>query len=235
MNLFLANIEDNKALLTEAEAHHAKRVLRLSLGESIYVTDGNGYLYKGILDAFEGKKAMVVHLEELANTQKRDYTIQLAVAPTKQMDRIEFFLEKAIEIGLDTFHPIVCFHSERRKINHDRLEKIALSAMKQSLKAEKTSIHQLTKFEKLISEFKDFEGQKFIAHCYDEIEKNRLKEIIQPKGNYLFLIGPEGDFSQQEVKLAIENNFTPISLGSQRMRTETAALNCVMISNWLNQ
>lgn len=233
MHLFLANIQENQALLPESEAHHAKRVLRLTIGEQVFVTDGKGHLFEGILQAFTSKSAVVESLKPLPNLQKRSYKIELVVAPTKQIDRIEFLLEKAVEVGLDAFYPTMTFHSERRRIKLERLEKIALSAMKQSLKAEKPEIHDLISFEDFMQQ-NHFSGQKFIAHCYDDLESHPLKECILPNQSYQFLIGPEGDFSKDEVEMAIQNGFTPISLGNQRMRTETAALSCVMAAHWLH-
>lgn len=235
MNLFFAQIQENIALITDTEAHHLKKVLRKNIGDKILVSDGKGNIYTGEIIEIESKNVIVGNLEVYENTQKRNYRIEIAIAPTKQMDRTEFFLEKAIEIGLDAVHPMVTFHSERRKINHDRLEKIGISAMKQSLKAELTEVNDLISFDNLIKKFNDFEGQKFIAHCYKDIEKTPLYKKMQPNGNYLFLIGPEGDFSKDEVKKAIENGFESITLGNQRMRTETAALSCVDGVHWFHQ
>jgi 16S rRNA (uracil1498-N3)-methyltransferase len=147
------------------------------------------------------------------------------VAPTKNSDRLEWFLEKATEIGIDRMVPLHCTHSERKNINTDRLKKVAISAMKQSLKAWLPEVTELTKFETLIQE--PFEGKKFIAHCYPG-EKVHLKDALQPDDKALVLIGPEGDFSLEEVELAIAHGFTPVTLGTARLRTETAALVAVM-------
>lgn len=234
MSLFIAQIDKNKAFLSPEESHHMSRVLRMKVDDSVYITNGKGLLFKGKIESLSGKMAVIGDLKELENTQKRNYQIQMIVAPTKQIDRIEFFLEKAVEIGLDDFFPIITFNSERRKINQERLEKIAVSAMKQSLKAELPKVHDLQSFEKFLKNNHKNTHQKFIAHCHSDIVQTEIKKIIKPEQSYQFLIGPEGDFSKAEVQLATENGFTPISLGNQRMRTETAALSCVNFVHWLH-
>ena len=147
----------------------------------------------------------------------------MAVAPTKNIDRYEWFLEKATEIGVSRFIPIECDHSERRTIKYDREERVITSAVKQSLKAYHPSLDELTPVKKVIAA--PFEGQKFIAHCDQSFgERAYLPPIIKKNENILILIGPEGDFSPEEIKFALENGFQPISLGNQRLRTETAAV-----------
>lgn len=234
MSLFIGQVQNDKALLSPAESHHMTRVLRMKIGDQIFVTDGNGAMFKGKFESLEGKMAIIGDLESLENNQKRPYTMEMAVAPTKQIDRLEFFLEKAIEIGLDTYYPIITFNSERRKLNQERLEKIAISAMKQSLKAEQPIVHDLQSFSNFLKSQKDTRGQKYIAHCHDDIESVNIKDIITPNANYQFMIGPEGDFSKEEVLMAKDFGYQPISLGNQRMRTETAALSCVMLTHWLH-
>ena len=235
MILFIGHIENNKALLSPTESHHMIRVLRMKQGDHVYVTNGTGDMFKGEIESLENKSAVIGNLESIPNIQKRDYKIEMAVAPTKQIDRIEFFLEKAIEIGLDAYYPIITFNSERRKINHERLNKIGIAAMKQSLKAEQPKIDDLVNFKNFLKTNNDTPGQKFIAHCHEDIAQKPIKDVITLKSSYQFLIGPEGDFSKEEVQLAVENGYTPISLGDQRMRTETAALSCVMLAHWLHQ
>ena len=234
MHLFIGEIHEGQALIDRDEAHHMQRVLRLNIGENVLVTNGKGEIYIGTISHISSKNAVITDLIPKIYNQKRDYKIELAVAPTKQIDRIEFFLEKAIEIGLDAYHPVVSFHSERRKINIERLERIALAAMKQSLKAEKTQITSLISFNEYIKNSHNFAGQRFIAHCNDDLDLQPIREKINPNGSYQFLIGPEGDFTQDEIELATANGFMPVSLGPQRMRTETAALYCVMIASYLH-
>lgn len=233
MHLFLGKIAQEFAELDEKESHHLQKVLRLKTGDEVGVTDGMGNIYKGKVQDISARNVIVSDLIQLENNQKRNYRIEMVVAPTKQMDRIENFLEKAVEIGLDVYHPITTFHSERRKINHERLEKIATAAMKQSLKAEKTHVEKLCAFENFVKN-NHFSGQKFIAHCHEDLEIHAIKEVINPNISYQFLIGPEGDFSQEEISLAIAHGYIPITLGEQRMRTATAALGCVFLAHYLH-
>lgn len=235
MILFIGQIQENKALLPESESHHMTRVLRMKTGDEVFVTDGKGRIYQGKIENAHNKASVIGDLIEIRNTQKRHYRIAMAVAPTKQIDRIEFFLEKSIELGLDHFYPIVTFNSERRKINHDRLTKIGISAMKQSLKAELPHIADLQNLKSFLESQTDFSGQKFIAHCHSEIAQTPIKDCFKINGDYQFLIGPEGDFSIEEVEMAKSFGYLPISLGQQRMRTETAALSCVMLAHWMHQ
>lgn len=235
MNLFIAHIQQDKALISDAEAHHLQKVLRKKIGDQVLVTDGKGQIYLGKIFSIENKLVVVSPLKAYDYQQKRPYHIEVAVAPTKQIDRTEFFLEKAIEIGLDAMHPMITFHSERRKLNHERLIRVGLAAMKQSLKAELTHINEVIPFNDLIVKYKNFDGQKLIAHCYDDIAKTPLKEVLQLNEKYLFLIGPEGDFSKEEIEKATKSGFSSITLGNQRMRTETAALACVCGVHWFHQ
>lgn len=234
MSLFIAHIENNQALLSPEESHHLSRVLRLKVGDSVFVSNGLGELFKGEIHSNSGKMAVVGNLEKLENTQRRNYEIQMIVAPTKQIDRLEFFIEKSVEIGLDEFYPITTFNSERRKINHERLERIAVSAMKQSLKAEMPIVHNLQTFDVFLKKQDKTIAQKFIAHCHQDLKQFNIKEVIKPEQTYQFLIGPEGDFSKAEVETAVSHGFIPISLGNQRLRTETAALNCVSFAHFLH-
>jgi 16S rRNA (uracil1498-N3)-methyltransferase len=152
---------------------------------------------------------------------KRNHYLHLAVAPTKNTDRFEWFLEKATEIGVDEITPILCEHSERKVIKDDRLEKVVISAMKQSLKAYLPKLNPLTPLKDLLNA--EFEGKKFIAHCYD-LDKRELKNELTESSSHLVLIGPEGDFSEEEIQLAITQQFIPVSLGESRLRTETAGV-----------
>lgn len=233
MNLFIADIKDQTAYLSPDESHHLAKVLRLTIDDEVMVTDGKGNLYKGKVAIAHPKHSEINRLEKQDYTQKRDYKIEVAMAPTKQIDRTEWFLEKAIEVGLDAYHPIISFHSERRNLNIDRLRKRAISAMKQSLKAELPEVSDLSTFQDFVLTHKNFKGKKLIAHCNPSIPRKGLAEVFEPNQNYLFLIGPEGDFSEEEINFALENGFESISLGDQRLRTETAALSCAIALQWL--
>lgn len=218
--------------LPEEEAGHCVRVLRLSLGDEIMLTDGKGSFYKAVISAASRKRCQVRITETIPQEKAWNGWLHIAMAPTKNMDRIEWFAEKATEIGLDELTFLNCRYSERKVIKTERIEKILVSAVKQSLKAAKPVLNEMTDFNKFIT--RDFKGQKFIAHCY-EGEKPLLKDVLHPGGDALVMIGPEGDFSEEEVAKAIAAGFQPVSLGKSRLRTETAALVASHTLNLLNQ
>ena len=212
----LSNVE-----LPAEEALHCIKVLRKKEGDEILLTDGKGFFYDAEIMQANPKHCMVNILKTIEQPKGWNFNLQIAFAPTKNIDRIEWFAEKATEIGIDHLSPILCRHSERKEIKAQRIEKILVSAMKQSQKALLPQLDDMQSFSKFIKQ--EFDGQKFIAHCYPQ-EKVLLKDIYKKGGNALILIGPEGDFSEEEVKMAIDNGFEPISLGESRLRTETAAL-----------
>lgn len=222
----LTNLE-----LPEEEAGHCLRVLRLGIGAEIMLTDGKGSFYKAVISAATNKRCQVQIVETIHQESFWKGHLHLAMAPTKNMDRIEWFAEKATEIGFDELSFLNCRFSERKVIKTDRVEKIVVSALKQSLKANKPVVNEMIDFKKFMEI--DFPGQKFIAHCY-EGEKTPLKDAIHPGEDVLVLIGPEGDFSKEEVELAESKGFKAISLGKSRLRTETAALVAVHTMNLLN-
>lgn len=218
--------------LPEEEAKHCLRVLRLSQGDEIVLTDGTGCFYKAEISAADHKRCMVSITETIAQEQFWRGRLHIAMGPTKNMDRNEWFAEKATEIGIDALSFLNCRYSERKVIKVDRIEKIMISAMKQSLKARLPQLNDITSFNAFINQ--PHQEQKFIAHCY-EGEKPLLKDVLQPGADALILIGPEGDFSEDEVKKAIENGYTPVSLGKSRLRTETAALAACFTFSSINQ
>ena len=214
--------------LPEEEAQHCVRVLRLNAGDEITLTDGNGNFYRAEITAATNKRCLVKILETIPQEPLWSGHLHIAMAPTKNMDRNEWFAEKATEIGFDELTFLNCRFSERKVIKMERIEKIVISAIKQSLKARLPKLNEMTDFDKFITQ--EFTGQKFIAHRY-EGENPLLKNILKPKEDALVLIGPEGDFSEEEVTKAIEKGFQPISLGKSRLRTETAALVATMVVN----
>lgn len=218
--------------LPEEEAGHCLRVLRLGVGDEVMLTDGKGFFYKAVITAATGKRCQVKVVETIGQAPLWNSHLHLAMAPTKNMDRIEWFAEKATEIGFDELSFVNCRFSERKVIKTERIEKIVVSAVKQSLKARKPLVNELTDFGKFIQQ--KFEGQKFIAHCY-EGDKPLLKDVLIPGKDAVVLIGPEGDFSPEEVQKAEAAGFQAISLGKSRLRTETAALVAVHIMNLFNQ
>lgn len=231
MHVFYTPDIDTCPELPEEEAGHCLRVLRLGVGDEVVLTDGKGFFYKAVISAATGKRCQVKVVEKIEQEKFWKGHLHLAMAPTKNMDRIEWFAEKATEIGFDELSFLNCRFSERKVIKTERIEKIVVSAMKQSLKARKPIVNEMTDFAKFMQ--RDFQGQKFIAHCY-EGEKPLLKEVLKSGEDALVLIGPEGDFSPEEVQKAEALGFQPISLGKSRLRTETAALVAVHMMNLFN-
>lgn len=222
---YAPDIKATHALPLE-EAAHALRVLRMKEGDSIMCTDGQGMLYECTI-AMASKRDCIVSIDnEQAWNKTWRSGIHLAVAPTKNMDRMEWLAEKATEIGIDSLTFIHAANSERTVVKEERVDKILVSAMKQSHKACKPELHGMTRMAQLLAA--SFTGQKFIAHCY-EGTKPHLMDVCSPTEPTLVLIGPEGDFSIEEVETALAAGFTPISLGESRLRTETAALAAVHI------
>lgn len=231
MHVFYTPDIRTKAELPEEEAQHCIRVLRLTTGDEITLTDGKGNFYRAEISAASNKRCLVNIIETVYQQPLWPCHLHIAMAPTKNMDRNEWFAEKATEIGFDELTFLNCRFSERKVIKTERIEKILVSAMKQSLKARLPQLNEMTDFDKFIA--RDFKGQKFIAHCY-EGEKPLLRDALHKGEDALVLIGPEGDFSEKEVKKAIEKGFIPISLGKSRLRTETAALVACHTMNLMN-
>lgn len=219
--------------LSEEESRHCVRVLRLRVGDSLYVTDGKGTLCRAEIAAISPKNCTLSLRERTEAFEKRNYRLCVAIAPTKNTDRLEWFVEKATEIGIDRIIPLLTEHSERRVLKSDRLMRVATGAVKQSLKAYHPQIDELTPLKKVIEE-ESFSGRKFIAYCGDEVKRLPLKECIRPGEDVLVLIGPEGDFSPEEVAMACRNGFVPVTLGRSRLRTETAGVVAVHTVALLN-
>ncbi len=205
---------------TKEESKHIVKVLRKNMGDTLHITNGNGLLFTAEITIPDIKKCTVNIISKVLQP-KRNYSLHLAVAPTKMNDRYEWFLEKATEIGIDNITPVICDHSERKIIKAERFEKILQSAMKQSLNCYLPKLNESVSFKNFINQ--DFTGDLFIAHC-EETDKTSLKQLLQPKRHITILIGPEGDFSVKEIEQALQNKFKPVTLGDTRLRTETAAI-----------
>ena len=234
MQLFYApEISLPKYTLSEEESKHCIRVLRMRCGDELHITDGRGNMHRCKVVDDNVKRCVVEVVETTAEYEKPSYGLTMAVAPTKNIDRFEWFLEKATEVGISEVIPIVSEHSERREIKHERELKVITSAVKQSLKAYHPTLHPLTSFKDVVR--MPFNGDKFIAHCNSSLgQREYLGSLITKGHNTLILIGPEGDFSPEEVRLAVENGFEEISLGTQRFRTETAAVVAVDMVSIVN-
>jgi 16S rRNA (uracil1498-N3)-methyltransferase len=232
MQLFyVPGISGSEIILDETESKHAVKVLRLGKGDSIICTDGAGGLYTATITDAHPKHCKLSIVESKMQVGKRNYNIHIAIAPTKNNERLEWFLEKATEIGIDEISLLLCDNSERRKANTERLEKVVVSAMKQSVKAYLPKLNEPVPFDEFIADSKA--GQKFIAHCREN-NLPHLKDMVQKEKSVLVLIGPEGDFSNKEIELAIQHGFEAISLGNSRLRTETAGIVSCHIVNLAN-
>lgn len=210
------------SFLPESESGHAIRVLRMHKGDELTVVDGRGNVYTCRLVDENHRKAAV----EIVNAAKRppvwNHPITIAVAPTKNVDRMEWLVEKLVEVGVDRIVPVRCRRSERKDIKRERLEKIAVSAMKQSLKAVLPQVSETISFKDFISGCDA--SQRFMGYCDDECERKNLACEYNPSASVAMLIGPEGDFAPEEVEMAIRTGFVPVTMGDNRLRTETAAL-----------
>ncbi|UIR56555.1 16S rRNA (uracil(1498)-N(3))-methyltransferase [Sphingobacterium sp. SRCM116780] len=221
-------------ILSEEESKHAIRVLRLQVGDGVHLMDGRGGLYEAeILDPHP-KRTVLTILNVQENYQQSSYHLHIAVAPTKNIDRFEWFLEKATEIGIQEITPLICEHSERKEVKLDRLNKVIISAIKQSLKAYIPKLNPAISFNEFCKQQENTNAIKTIAHCTDS-EKKYLNQVLTPKKTYIVLIGPEGDFSTTEIEQALKMGYQPISLGEARLRTETAALTSCMEVSLLNR
>lgn len=216
--------------LDQEESRHCVKVLRKKEGDKITVVDGDGSFYEVAIVAADPRKCtfaiLSIHQEE-----KAPFSIHIGIAPTKNMDRIEWFLEKAVELGVDEVTFLQCDHSERVKINEERLRKKVISAMKQSIKAKLPQLHPITSFDEFVQ--KDA-AQKFIAYVDKEIP-GHLKDMANPLQDYLIMIGPEGDFSKREIEMAETSKWRAVLLGKSRLRTETAGLAACHILNLINE
>lgn len=218
--------------LGKEESQHCVKVLRLKENDTLYLTDGQGNLYKAEIVEAQPCSCSVRVIETQEEYGKRDYYLHVAIAPTKNIARIEWFLEKATEMGIDEITPIICDHSEREIVKNERLEKIIVSAMKQSLKAYLPKLNEAIPIKQVILNAK--EEHKLICYCQDD-DRKKIQDIYKPKESVLIIIGPEGDFSEKEVQEALNNNFQKITLGKERLRTETAGLYAVQSIHFLNQ
>lgn len=225
---YTPRIENGFVYIGEEESRHLLAVLRRKVGDPLQTTDGRGNFYETEITETGKRHAVARIISTVAAPAERPFKLHLAIAPTKQIERFEWLLEKATEIGIDEISPLLCKHSERTTIRVDRLEKILVSAMKQSLRASLPKLNELTPFQSFV---KAASGAcKRIAWC-TEANLPHLSEAITPGSDIVIAIGPEGDFSQTEIDLALEHGFTGVSLGAARLRTETAGIMAVAAVN----
>lgn len=220
----------NRGELPDDEAVHAVRVLRLTAGDEMMLMDGEGSFYRAQVTLATQKRCLYDIVDTLPQERQWQGNVHLAIAPTKLMERIEWMTEKAVEVGIDELSFLDCQFSERRSLKLPRIEKIAVSAVKQSRKAYMPQLNDLTPFKTFIDQHR--EGRRYIAHCYNEVPRVNLFDELRKGGadeDALVLIGPEGDFSIDEVKMAVAAGFVSVDLGKSRLRTETAGLSAVMM------
>ena len=233
MNVFyLPDAQLGTISFPEEESKHIVKVLRMKEGDSFCVTNGKGSLFDAELVDAHPKRATADLSNQRSGYDIREFKLTIALAPTKLNERTEWFLEKATEIGIDEVKLFASYHSERRVANVERFKKIVISAMKQSVKSKMPVVEEMVPFDKLVKQ--DFDGQKFIAWIDDDV-KEQLCDLYKKGENAIVLIGPEGDFSDVEIALALSKGFTPVTLGDSRLRTETAGVVACHIANLVQQ
>lgn len=233
MHIFYTpDISGDTYVLNEEESRHCIKVLRLQENDTIKLVDGRGGFYSAVIMEPHPKRTRIKITEIQQEFGKRNHRLHIAAAPTKNIERFEWFLEKATEIGIDEISPIICSRSERKEVKTERLNRVITSAVKQSIKAYHPLLNEPVSLKNFLEE--PIEGQKFIAHCM-EGSKSSLKKEARLHGQYTILIGPEGDFTPEELELAVNAGFIPVSLGNSRLRTETAALEACFEINFLNR
>ena len=220
-SFYCPDINGNQYTFNEEESKHCVRVLRLREGDEVQIVDGRGGLYKARITDPNHKACTVEVYESAQEIGKRSYYLHIAIAPTKSVDRFEWFLEKATEVGVDEISPLRTEHSERKQIKLDRCDKIVNAAVKQCLISYRPQVNEMQSFAAIVNG--KFDGDKYIAYCGEETKED-IKTVLSPTSRALVLIGPEGDFSPEEVRLAIANGFKPVTLGTNRLRTETAGV-----------
>lgn len=233
MHIFYTpDIANNTYTLSQEESKHCVKVLRLTQGNKVQLVNGIGKMFVCEITDANPKRCYVKVIETIEKQSRKNYKMHIAVAPTKNNTRFETFLEKATEIGVDEIIPFISQFSERKIIKHERLDKVIISATKQSKAFFKPIFQELTTFEEIINS--NFEGQKFIAHCYETDTKKHIKEVYTKGNNVLILIGPEGDFSKEEVQQAVSKGFAEVSISDARLRTETAGIVACQIIDFVN-
>ncbi len=234
MHRFYAPDIETVNLLPEEEAQHCVRVLRLKEGDQVEVVDGKGHLFLCEIVSANHKNCAVSIVEKTDVAPHWGCRLTVVIAPTKNIDRFEWMLEKSVEMGVDRIIPVLCRYSERKQLKTERLNKILVSAMKQSLKATLPQLDELTPVMDVINSVgKD--GQRFIAYCDKEIPRRDLVKEYKKGSDVVIMIGPEGDFSKEEIRAALDAGFVPVTLGKSRLRTETAGVFAVAAVHTINQ
>jgi 16S rRNA (uracil1498-N3)-methyltransferase len=234
MQIFYApDIDGDFYLLDERESKHTVRVLRMREGDPVKLIDGKGNLYEGVIKNPDPKRCAIRIESVIPGFEKRNYRLHIAISPLKNPERFEWFIEKSVEIGIDEITPLICRNTEKSGIKTERICNIIISAMKQSLKSTMTVLSRAYTFEEFINQ--PHNGRLMIAHCNDTLKRIGITEVCRKGEDTVILIGPEGDFSEEEIKRAMSKNFTQIHLGSSRLRTETAGIAACHSIYFINQ
>jgi 16S rRNA (uracil1498-N3)-methyltransferase len=234
MQIFYApDINGISYTLDEKESKHLIRVLRMVKGSCVKLIDGKGNLFEGFISEPDQNKCIIEITREIKDFEKRNYRLHIAISPLKNPERFEWFVEKSVEIGIDEITPLLCKNTEKPGIKSERVNNLIISSMKQSLKAKKTVLNETSSFKDFIN--KNLEGTKMIAHCDDFNFRKKISDVYSKKSDSIILIGPEGDFSREEVDSAVKRGFLPVHLGTSRLRTETAGLAACHSIYFINQ
>jgi 16S rRNA (uracil1498-N3)-methyltransferase len=234
MQVFYApDIKDNTCALDKNESRHCIRVLRMMKGNPVKLIDGRGNLFEGYIIDPDPDRCVIAITGTFRNFEKRGYRLHIGISPLKNQDRFEWFVEKSVELAVDEITPVICWNTEKPGIKAERINNIIISAMKQSLKASKPVLNEPIAFDKFINS--DFKAVKLIAHCNTGFERNKIDSVYARNMDAVILIGPEGDFSEDELALAINKGFIPVHLGSSRLRTETAGIAACHSVYFINQ
>jgi 16S rRNA (uracil1498-N3)-methyltransferase len=234
MQIFYApDISGDSYTLDEKESKHLIRVLRMVRGAEVKLIDGKGNLYTGIISEPDQRRCKIEISEVIRDFEKRNYKLHIAISPLKNPERFEWFIEKSVEIGIDEITPLLCRNTEKTGIKEQRINNLIISAMKQSLKASRTVFNEPCHFSDILN--RDSDKIRMIAHCDGSRSRRKISDVCPKNGNSIILIGPEGDFSSEEIEMALSSEFIPIHLGSSRLRTETAGIAACHSVYFINQ
>jgi 16S rRNA (uracil1498-N3)-methyltransferase len=230
---YSSDITGDSCVLDEKESKHCIRVLRMTEGSPAKVIDGTGNLYEGVISRADQKKCEITIYNVIREFEKRNYRLHIAISPLKNPERFEWFVEKSVEIGIDEITPLICKNTEKQRIKPDRINSIIISAMKQSLKAGITLLNEPITFDDFLK--KDFQGKKIIGHCNSAGNRAKIDQEYVKGDDAVILIGPEGDFDDNEINEAIAAGYKPVHLGISRLRTETAGVAACYSIYFINQ
>ena len=234
MQIFYApGLQGDSYTLDVKESRHCIRVMRMKKGDPVSLIDGKGNLFEGKISNPDQNECSITITGIVRGFEKRNYSLQIAISPLKNPERFEWFVEKSVEIGVDRITPLICHNTEKQSLKPERINNVIISAMKQSLKALKTEFDEKVSFNEFIS--RQNACIKMIAHCNENIQRKKISEVCDKNQDAVILIGPEGDFTEEEIKLASDSGFIPIHLGSSRLRTETAGIAACYSVYFINQ